>query len=116
MTSLNRENFEKEVLMSELPVLVDFWGPNCRPCLALMPAVETLASERQGRLKVCKVDASQNRRLCLSLRVMGLPSFLLYNHGVEIGRISGENLTFQNLCRWMENTLGERNESEGKRD
>ena len=89
---VNADSFENEVLKSELPVLVDFWGPQCGPCLALMPEVEELADRYASRLKVSKVDASRNRRLCLNLRVLGLPTFLLYNKGKEVGRLAGQTL------------------------
>jgi len=90
---LNRDNFETEVLQSREPVLVDFWGPQCRPCLALMPVVEELEQGYAGRLKVAKVNAVQNRMLCAKLRVMSLPTFLIYKNGVEINRLIGEQIT-----------------------
>jgi len=49
---LNRDNYETEVLQSVGPVMVDFWGPQCRPCLALMPVVERLEKEYAGKIKV----------------------------------------------------------------
>ncbi len=57
---LNRDNYDAEVLESKEPVMVDFWGPQCRPCLALMPAVEQLEKEYTGKLKVTKVNATGN--------------------------------------------------------
>ena len=54
-------------------VLVDFWGPRCQPCLALMPAVEALEESYEGRLKLVKVNAPENRTVCRDLKVMGLP-------------------------------------------
>ena len=70
---VNADTFEKEVVQSEVPVLVDFWGPRCGPCLALMPHVETLGGKYGKKVKITKIDASKNRRLCLSLKVLGLP-------------------------------------------
>ena len=93
MVELNRDNFESEVKESRLPVLIDFWGPRCVPCLNLMPRVEKLAQEFDGRLKVAKLNATENRMLCARLQVMGLPTFLLYKNGGEIGRVSGQDLT-----------------------
>ncbi|MFH1758778.1 MAG: thioredoxin family protein [Pseudomonadota bacterium] len=106
MVSLNKENFEEEVLKSDLPVLVDFWGPQCQPCLALIPFVEALAAKQGGSLKVAKVDAPGNRRLCLNLKVMGLPTFLLYRHGEEIGRLTGNGITSESLSQWIDKILG----------
>lgn len=94
---LNRDNYETEVLQSVGPVMVDFWGPQCRPCLALMPVVERLEKEYAGKIKVAKVNAAQNRMLCAKLRVMGLPAYLFYKEGVETNRLVGENITTNDL-------------------
>ncbi len=94
---LNADVFEKEVVQSETPVLVDFWGPQCVPCLALMPKVEGLAEKYGDKLKITKVDASKNRRLCLNLKVFGLPTFLFYKSGKEVNRLSGNTLKFEEI-------------------
>jgi thioredoxin 1 len=90
---LNRDNFESEILNSKEPVLVDFWGPQCKPCFALMPVVDRIEKDYAGRLKVAKVNAAGNRMLCARLRVMGLPTFLFYKGGAETKRLTGENIT-----------------------
>ncbi len=95
---LNRDNYDAEVLESKEPVMVDFWGPQCRPCLALMPAVERLEKEYTGKLKVAKVNATENRMLCARLRVLGLPAYLFYKDGVEINRLAGEQITETDLA------------------
>ena len=95
---LNRDNYDAEVLESKEPVMVDFWGPQCRPCLALMPAVERLEKEYTGKLKVTKVNATENRMLCARLRVLGLPAYLFYKDGVEIDRLAGEQVTETDLA------------------
>ena len=94
---VNADTFEKEVIQSTLPVLVDFWGPQCAPCLALMPHVEGLADKYGSKLKISKIDASKNRRLCLNLKVLGLPTFLFYKDGKEIDRLSGNNLKISEI-------------------
>ena len=94
---VNSDTFEKEVIQSALPVLVDFWGPQCVPCLALMPHVEGLADKYGSKLKISKIDASKNRRLCLNLKVLGLPTFLLYKDGKEVDRLSGNNLKISDI-------------------
>lgn len=95
--AVNADTFEKEVVQSEIPVLVDFWGPQCKPCLGLMPYVDKLAEKYEGKLKVTKVDASQNRRFCITLRVLSLPTFLFYRNGEEVNRLSGNNLTSEEI-------------------
>lgn len=94
---VNTDSFEKEVIQSEVPVLVDFWGPQCAPCLALMPHVEGLAEKYEGKLKISKIDASKNRRLCLNLKVFGLPTFLFYKNGKEVDRLTGGDLKMNDI-------------------
>ena len=86
---VNTDTFDDEVMDAECPVLIDFWGPACQPCLALGPTVEAISEAYDDNLKVIKVDASQNRRLCIRLRVMSLPTFLVFRDGEEVDRLSG---------------------------
>ncbi len=102
---LNRDNYESEVLHSNEPVMVDFWGPQCKPCLALMPAVDRLEEKYSGKIKVAKVNAVENRMLCARLRVMGLPAYLFYKDGVETKRLTGEILTEKDLVAAIEETI-----------
>jgi thioredoxin 1 len=97
MIEVNKENFTSEVLESEQPVIVDFWGPSCQPCLKLMPDVEDLSNHYEGKVKVVKLNSAENRRLCIDMRVMGLPAFLLFKEGKEIKRISGGELSKQDI-------------------
>ena len=97
MLQINKENFEEEVLQSDKPVIVDFWGPSCQPCLNLMPEVEKLSESYQEKVKIVKLNSAENRRLCINLRVMGLPSFLVFKDGEEVKRISGEELTVEEI-------------------
>lgn len=103
---LDRDNYENEVLKSSLPVMVDFWGPQCRPCLALMPAVEKLEKEYADKLKVAKVNTSGNRMLCAKLKVMGLPAYLFYKNGIEVKRLAGETTTEGDLAKAVKDILG----------
>ena len=82
-----RDNFTE--LVSEGTVLVDVWGPDCQPCLALNPHVEKLAEAHAGELKVVKLEAPKARRLCMSMGLMGLPVFLVFKDGEEVDRIGG---------------------------
>ena len=101
-TELNRDNYETEVDQADKPVLVDFWGPKCKPCLALMPSVEALEEEYEGKLKVAKLNAAENRMLCAKLRVLGLPTFLIYKDGEEINRLTGNDISEQDLIQAVE--------------
>ena len=70
------------------PVLVDIWGPQCQPCLALMPAVEALAQTYGDRVRFLSVNAPDNRKVCRDLRVAGLPAYLTMRDGVEVERLT----------------------------
>lgn len=113
MVEVDRENFEAEVLASPEPVLVDFWGPACQPCLALMPAVEELEKRYAGRLRVVKVNAARNRRLCLEHRVLSLPTFLVFSRGREVGRLSGGEVSAADLERFVARMVGGATGGEG---
>lgn len=93
MLGINKENFASEVLESDQPVIVDFWGPSCQPCLKLIPDVEELSQNYEGKVKIVKLNSAENRRLCIDQRVMGLPAFLAFKEGKEVARISGGDLT-----------------------
>jgi thioredoxin-like negative regulator of GroEL len=113
--SATRESFREQV--ADGLVLVDVWGPSCRPCLALMPHVERLASQRE-ELRVVKLEAPKARRLCIELRVHGLPSFLLLRDGRELGRLSAPTISPRQLEQWLDATLagGEQQDHESSRE
>jgi thioredoxin 1 len=71
-------------------VLVDFWGPRCQPCIAMMPTIAKLEEEAAGAVRVVKVNSAENRQICRDLRVFGLPTYILMRDGSEVGRLSGE--------------------------
>ena len=92
MIIVDKETFEAEVQQSSMPCVVDLWGPQCGPCLALMPEVEKLAEAYEGKLKFCKLNVAENRRLVISLRVMAVPTILFYKDGA---RISGDAVSIE---------------------
>ena len=91
-------------LVAQGRVVVDVWGPQCAPCIALMPAVEALA-QSHPEVTFVKLDSSQARRLCIELRVMGLPAFLFFHDGREVARIAGQDLNATRLTQWLDETL-----------
>ena len=99
-----KENFD-ELVGSGL-VLVDVWAESCRPCVALGPHMEKIASGNPD-LNVVKVDASNARRLVMSLQVRGLPTILLLQDGQEVARISEPNLTTEQVDEWLATALAE---------
>ena len=91
-------------LVADGTVLVDVWGPSCAPCLALLPHVEALAATRP-ELRVVKVEAPKARRLCMELKVMGLPAFLLFRDGEEVARLAEPELRPDRLESWLDGAL-----------
>ena len=97
-----RENFRS--LVAEGVVLVDVWGPECKPCLALLPHVERMVGERPG-LAAVKLEAPKARRLCIEMQVHGLPTFLLFRDGTEVSRISRSTLSPNDLEQWLDQAM-----------
>jgi thioredoxin 1 len=95
MEAVSKTDFEEKVLQASRhrPVLVDYWGPRCGPCLKLMPWVEKLADELADRATIVKLNTAENRRLAIDLRVMGLPTFVVYRDGQEVERLTGDECT-----------------------
>ncbi len=107
VVDVNADTFEKEVVEETRPVLVDFFGPGCGPCLALMPYVESLEEKYGGEIKITKVDASKNRRLCLNLKVLGLPTYLFYKNGKEVDRFTGGDLKIGDIENGIRKIIGQ---------
>jgi len=107
MVVINADNFESEVVKSEQPVVVDLWGPKCGPCLALMPDVEALAEKYTGKIKFAKLNVMENRRLCITLKVMGVPTFLFYTKGEQKERITGDQVSLEAIRAGAERLLSE---------
>ncbi len=79
--TLTKENFEAEVLRSDIPVLVDFWAPWCGPCRMLAPTVEQLAEEYEGKAKVCKVNVDDEGDLAAQFGIASIPTVLVFKNG-----------------------------------
>lgn len=105
MVELTKDNFDAEVKESALPVLIDFWGPKCGPCMALLPGVEEMEKEYEGKVKFCSVNVSGNRRVAIANKVMGIPAFLFWNNGEEVARISGGDATLEKIRENVEALL-----------
>ena len=74
-------NFQAEVIESEVPVLVDFWAPWCGPCRRVSPVVEEIASERGEGLKVVKLNIDDNQETAIQFNVMSIPTLMLFRNG-----------------------------------
>ncbi|MCF7792557.1 MAG: thioredoxin [Candidatus Cloacimonetes bacterium] len=89
LIEVNQDNFEQEVLQNDLPVLVDFWAPWCGPCKALSPTVEDIATEYDGKLKVCKINIDSSPNVANQFSIMSIPTLLIFKAGNVEGQIIG---------------------------
>ena len=78
---LTKENFEAEAIKSELPVLIDFWATWCGPCRMLAPVIEEIATEYDGKVKVCKVNVDEQPELAMRFGVMSIPTLIAFQNG-----------------------------------
>src|SRR5215468_12681136 len=83
------KDFEREVLRSELPVLIDFYADWCAPCKTVQPEVEALARELEGKVKVVKVDIERSKRIAATLRIQAVPTFMVFARGRPVAAEQG---------------------------
>ena len=82
-------SFEKEVLESKIPVLVDFWAPWCRPCLMAAPVLEELAKEYANKITFAKLDVDQNAQTAAKYNIMAIPNLIIFKEGKPVSQIVG---------------------------
>lgn len=86
---VNDGNFEKEVLKSDIPVLVDFWAAWCAPCRVIGPLVEQLAQEYSGKIKIAKMDVDQNPQSSMNYGIRSIPTLLFFKNGEAVDQLLG---------------------------
>lgn len=97
ITKLTDDNFEKEVLQSTLPVLVDFWADWCGPCKMIAPTIEAVALEFKGKAKFGKLNVDENTKTPTTYDIRGIPTLILFKGGkiiaTKVGALSKGQLT-----------------------
>jgi len=89
MINFTDENFDKEVLQSRMPVLVDFWAPWCGPCLMAGPVIEELAKDYEGKMKFGKLNVDENPKISQEYGIMSIPTVIIFNGKKEVNRLIG---------------------------
>jgi thioredoxin len=101
--SVSEAGFEREVLRSDLPVLIDFWAPWCAPCRMVAPALEAIARDHSKALKVVKINVDENPGLASRYRAMSIPTMIVIKDGREVDRWVGalpESVLRSRVARW----------------
>ncbi len=102
--AVSNADFDAVVLKSDIPVLLDFWAPWCGPCVALAPVLEDMATDRQGSLKVAKVNVDENQELAAKFAVRGIPTLLVFKDGeVAAQKVGAAGKT--DLESWVDSVL-----------
>src|SRR5579884_3012720 len=89
VSEVTDNNFQAEVIESDVPVLVDFWAPWCGPCRMVAPVVEEIAKEKGERLKVVKMNTDENQQTAVSYNIMSIPTLILFRNGEVAKKVIG---------------------------
>ncbi len=89
IVTVGTDNFQDEVLGSETPVLVDFWAEWCGPCRMVAPTLDQIAGEREGRVRIAKLNVDQHQALAVQYQVSSIPTFILFKGGQVADRLMG---------------------------
>lgn len=102
--SVTDENFEKEVMKSDIPVLVDFWAEWCGPCKMLGPVIDELANDMKGKVKIVKMNIDEQPNMSSKLGIRGVPTMMFFKKGEQAGTKVGA-LPKNSIEEWINSLI-----------
>ena len=89
LAEVGDDEFQREVLQADVPVIVDFWAPWCGPCRVVAPVLEEIAEERSENLRIVKLNIDENQQTAMKFQILAIPTMVLFRNGQEAHRIQG---------------------------
>ncbi|MBL0848754.1 MAG: thioredoxin [Candidatus Liberibacter ctenarytainae] len=101
---VNADNFDGEVLNSSVPVVVDFWASWCRPCMALSPIIDEIATDLAGKVKITKLNIEESTSISTKYQIVSIPTLILFKDGKIVDTMKGGS-SKSNISKWIESLI-----------